>query len=774
MTTSEAALSLATVGVSPAAPAELVDTAGSRLPLTAVELDADVCGLDVRLLVRQVFTNVAANPIEATYVFPLPPRAAVRSFTATFAGRVVRARVDERSTARREYRRAIEVGKSAALAEEDRPSTFTMTIGNIPPGAEVQCELECDAAVAIDSHPDGHGLEAQLRLPTVVAPRYTEGQPLEGRPAGSGVGHDSDAVPDASRVTPPLLAPGADERPRFTCRVNIDSAGLDATELACTVASTVERGALGDGPVTIAVEPDARLDRDVVFTWRLAPAAIATTALLASDTASIGQAGDTTWELTLLPPSPGAQAQRPRDVVVLLDRSGSMSGWKQRAACRAAARIVDALGADDRFAVLAFDDQISTFAPDWTPASDRHRFEAAAWCAGVEGRGGTELSAALAHAAGLLRRPDREAAESRDRLLVVLTDAQVSAEDQALDIVFRELAGVRVLAVGVDAAANLGLLDRLARSSGGSTEIVDDEHRLDAVLGRLIRRVGTPVVTDLSVVVPGADPCCRAPRVLPDLFAGSPVMVAGRLSAARATPVLITVTGRLADGSPWRQEVTALPTGGPAGGAVTGRWARARILDLEDGWSVGDGTSVEDIVALSTRCSVLSRFTAFIAVDEAGEPVHEAQVAVNQPVELPAGWDPSFLAQPVLFEAMLASQPMRRTRSQKQASADLGPLRQRRYRSAVERLLAPPSAPPTDEIEELERLCTAIDRLTAPIDPDALAELVATATTLRRRHGALVQQVLEALERLVVEPTADRLAEAKRAARDLRLRVMLE
>ena len=530
MTTSEAALPLATVGVSPAAPAELVDTAGSRLPLTAVELDADVCGLDVRLLVRQVFTNVAANPIEATYVFPLPPRAAVRSFTATFAGRVVRARVDERSTARREYRRAIEVGKSAALAEEDRPSTFTMTIGNIPPGAGVQCELECDAAVAIDSHPDGHGLEAQLRLPTVVAPRYTEGQPLEGRPAGSGVGHDSDAVPDASRVTPPLLAPGADERPRFTCRVNIDSAGLDATELACTVASTVERGALGDGPVTVAVAPDARLDRDVVFTWRLAPAAIATTALLASDTASIGQAGDTTWQLTLCRPPRACRSS-------VRGRRGPAGpfGFDERleATCRVSCRGSSRrrVGADDRFALLAFNDQISTFAPDWTLASDRHRFEAAAWCAGVEGRGGTELSAALAHAAGLLRRPDREAAESRDRLLVVLTDAQVSAEDQALDIVFQELAGVRVLAVGVDAAANLGLLDRLARSSAGSTEIVDDEHRLDAVLGRLIRRVGTPVVTDLSVVVPGADPCCRAPRVLPDLFAGSPVTVAGRLSA---------------------------------------------------------------------------------------------------------------------------------------------------------------------------------------------------------------------------------------------------
>ena len=238
--------------------------------------------------------------------------------------------------------------------------------------------------------------------------------------------------------------------------------------------------------------------------------------------------------------------------------------------------------------------------------------------------------------------------------------------------------------------------------------------------------------------------------------------------------MVITVTGRLADGSPWRQEVTAAVTAGPAGGAVTGRWARGRILDLEDGWGVGDGTSVEDIVALSTRCSVLSRFTAFIAVDEAGEPVQAPQVAVNQPVELPAGWDPSFLAQPVLFERMLASQPMVRIRSEKQASVHLGALRERGYISGLERLLATPSAPPTDETGEIERLCTAIDRLTAPIDPDALAELVTTATTLRRRHGALVQEVLDALERLVVEPTADRLAEAKRAAHDLRLRVMLE
>ena len=230
----------------PPAGVELCDRAGGRLPLTAVAIDAHVAGLDVRLEVRHVFTNHHAGPIEATYVFPLPPRMAVRSFVATFAGRVVRARIDERGAARRAYQHALAAGHAAALAEEERPSTFTMTVGNIPPGAEVRCDLECDGAVAVDGHPDGVGLAALLRLPTVVAPRYTEGEPIDGAPVGRGTAADTDLVPDASRVTPPRLAPGpGGPRPAFRCRLALEATGLPVADLACNAAG------VGPGPVGI-------------------------------------------------------------------------------------------------------------------------------------------------------------------------------------------------------------------------------------------------------------------------------------------------------------------------------------------------------------------------------------------------------------------------------------------------------------------------------------------------------------------------------------------
>ena len=434
---------------------ELVDGTGRCLPLTVVDIDAQICGLDARLTVRHTFTNALARPITATYVFPLPPRAAVRAFVATFAGRVVRARIDERDAARRAFAAAVEEGKAAAIAEEDRPSTFTMTVGNIPPGADVRCELECDLAVAVDAHPDGRGLEALLRLPTVVGPRYTEGDPLDGQPAGFGVDPDTDAVPDASRVTPPRLAPGG-ARPHFRCRFTLDDAGMGASDVACT--ATASAATSSTGSLVIDVAPETRLDRDVTLAWRLAPRAVATTAVVAPDADGSGSA---TWELVVLPPVSTGPAEPARDVVVLLDRSGSMHGWKIGAARRLAGRIVDSLGGGDRFALAAFDDQIAEFRPGWTNATDEARFAASAWCAGIDSLGGTELPNALAHAAVLFG--TRQKAERRDAVLVVVTDGEITAEDRVSAIVTRRLADVRVFAIGVDTSANLGLLDRMAQ-----------------------------------------------------------------------------------------------------------------------------------------------------------------------------------------------------------------------------------------------------------------------------------------------------------------------
>jgi Ca-activated chloride channel family protein len=373
-----------------------------------------------------------------------------------------------------------------------------------------------------------------------------------------------------------------------------------------------------------------------------------------------------TFQLTVLPPT-GTAPPRPRDVVLVLDRSGSMRGWKMAAARRAAARIVDTLTTADRFAVLTFDTVVER--PDTLPAglvtgTDQHRFRAVEHLATVSARGGTLLLPALQQALALLAGPDRE----RDRVLVLVTDGQVGNEDQLLRELGPGLAGVRVHAVGIDRAVNAGLLGRLAAAGGGRCELVESEQRLDEAADRIHRRIGAPLVTGLS---------CRpdrlrlregtlAPARIPDLFPGAPLVLAGRYRGSPRGAMVVRGTG--ADGAAWQARVEATAAEGPGLAAV---WARAHLRDLEDRYlAVPGGTAAEQLerqqVAVSRQFSVLCRFTAYVAVDTRtvadGAPAHR----VVQPVEpvagsgLPAG-PPVGPASPaparLLFPDLGASQP---------------------------------------------------------------------------------------------------------------------
>jgi len=607
-------------------------TERGNLPLAAVDVRADITGLAGAVRLTQDFVNGYDVGLEATYVFPLPDRAAVTGMRMTAAGRVIEARLAERAQARAEYDRAVAAGQRASIAEEDRPDVFTMRVGNIQPGERVSVVL---TLVCPLSYEDG---TATFRFPLVVAPRYIPGTPLPGQPAGDGYAEDTDAVPDASRITPPILLPGFPNPVRLSIDVGIDAGGLPLSGAAATlpVVSTV------DG--RYQVQPGERLDRDFVLRLRYAAAEPANALELVPD--RTGAEG--TYRLTVLPPTGGGPA-RPRDVVLMLDRSGSMSGWKMVAARRATARIVDTLTAADRFAVLTFDDRVER--PDGLPgdlvtATDRHRFRAVEHLAQVTARGGTELLPPLQEALRVLARGE---AGGREAVLVLVTDGQVGNEDHILHALAGELSRVRVHTVGIDQAVNAGFLGRLAAVGGGRCELVESEDRLDDAMDAIHRRIGAPLVTGLRLECDGLTLVddTQAPARVPDLFPGVPLVVAGRYEKATAGALILRGTTR--DGRDWATTVPArvadadpaVDTDGPRTvAAVTALWARAHLRDLEDRYVVGIAAPADlerRIVETSLRFGVLCRFTAYVAVDprvtEGGE-VHR----VVQPVELPAGW----------------------------------------------------------------------------------------------------------------------------------------
>jgi Ca-activated chloride channel family protein len=592
-------------------------TERGNLPLAAVDVRADIVGLAARVRFTQDFVNGYDTALEATYVFPLPDRAAVTGMVMTADGRTVEARLQERGEARAEYDRAVAAGQRASIAEEERPDVFTMRVGNILPGERVSVAL---TLVTPLSYEDG---EATFRFPLVVAPRYIPGSPVPGPAVGAGYGEDTDAVPDASRITPPILLPGFPNPVRLAIDIGVDAGGLplSGARASLPVVSTE------DG--RYQVRPGERLDRDFILRLRYTAAEPVDALVLVPD--ADGDEG--TYQLTVLPPT-GAAPPRPRDVVLVLDRSGSMAGWKMVAARRAAARIVDTLTATDRFTVLTFDDRIERpddLAGGLVAGTDRNRYRAVEHLARVDARGGTEILAPLREALSLLGAPER------DSVLVLVTDGQVGNEDQIVHALAVDLRRVRVHTVGIDQAVNAGFLGRLAAAGGGRCELVESEDRLDDAMDAIHRRIGAPLVHGLRIEADGLGLLddTRAPARVPDLFPGVPLVVAGRYQGEGG----LVVRGTTRDGQDWT--VRAAGQQSTVDSGVTALWARAHLRDLEDRYVAGTGALPDlekRIVDTSLRFGVLCRFTAYVAVDSRvvaeGGPEHH----VVQPVELPAGW----------------------------------------------------------------------------------------------------------------------------------------
>jgi Ca-activated chloride channel family protein len=608
-----------------------------NLPLDRLDVRTRISGLVARTVVVTEFLNTHDGALEATYVFPLPDRAAVTGMTLTADNRTVEAELQERGAARQAYDTAIAAGQRASIAEEERPDVFTMRVGNILPGERVVIELSLVGPLPFE---DG---AATFRFPLVVAPRYIPGTPIAGPQAGDGRHLDTDAVPDASRITPPVLLPGFPNPLRLSIDVDIDPAGLVLGDVRSSLHT------VSDLNGTIRIKPGERADRD--FVLRLAYSGGGESAVAVPDETGDGDEG--VYQLIVLPPDDSA-ATKPKDVVLLLDRSGSMGGWKMVAARRAAARVVDTLTAADRFAVLTFDHEIDRPAdldPGLSEGSDRNRFRAVEHLSRADARGGTELLAPLVQGLELLR-----ASEGRDRVLVLVTDGQVGNEDQIIQEIAPAIGPTRIHTIGIDRAVNAGFLGRLAALGAGRAELVESEDRLDAAMEHIHRRIGSPVVTDVRVTGAGLRLIDeeRSPARLPGIYPGVPLVVAGRFTGKPGGS--LTITGRTRDD---REFSTTVPVQQRAEPAITAQWARARLRDLEDAYSAGDHSLEQRIVTTSLRYGVLCRFTAFVAVDsrvvnEGGETRR-----VTQPVELPSGWAGPFVDEsPVFLAASSIAAPM--------------------------------------------------------------------------------------------------------------------
>lgn len=232
------------------------------LPLAAMEVEARIAGVFASIEIAQTFVNTSGHAIEATYIFPLPDRAAVHRFRMEVAGRVIDGVIDERGAARATYEEAIAAGHRAAITEEERPGVFTLRVGNLAAGETAIVRLSLVGPLPVD---DG---EITLQFPLVVAPRFIPGFALGGDQAGLGIAGDTDRVPDASRISPPVLLAGFASPIRLAIRVALGD--HDVREVVSSLHATVTTHR--DAKI-IDIQPGEKLDRDFILRWRVAPGA---------------------------------------------------------------------------------------------------------------------------------------------------------------------------------------------------------------------------------------------------------------------------------------------------------------------------------------------------------------------------------------------------------------------------------------------------------------------------------------------------------------------
>ncbi|MBW4934776.1 marine proteobacterial sortase target protein [Marinobacter sp. F4206] len=613
-----------------------VDAAG-RWQEPAIVLDSDfdiqVSGLIADSRLSRRFQNTSDDWREGVFVFPLPEKASVYGLTMKVGERTIVGKVQPKAEARKTYENAKAAGRHAANVEQQRPNLFTARVANIPPGETIEVELRYQQPVAYRAG------EFELRLPTTLTPRYMPGQSLaesSGQWQG-GWAMPSTQVPDADAISPfTVRASDVDAGShRASVRMTID-AGLP---LARVVSPTHRLETRLDGQ-TVEVQPEhgrLLMNRDFVVRWRPLTGKEPTAAVFHQ------RWQDEDYLLTMIVPGSDKANRLPRELVFVIDTSGSMAGESIRQARSALQRGLDTLKPEDRFNIIQFNNQTHTLFMQPEPANGNNLARARRYVAGLNAGGGTEMAPALELA---LDTPGGEGEDAAERVhqVVFITDGAVGNEAALFAQIRQQLGHQRLFTVGIGSAPNLHFMREAARWGRGLYTAIQDPADVGGPLETLFTAMEAPVLTDVQVQWPSqAEKIESFPARPGDLFQGEPLIQVVRGSGPAG---VLKVSGKLPGGRTWERSLDLQQAA--TGTGLSRHWAREKIDSLLDAARL-EGTEPDKarVTHLAVEHGLMSPYTSFVAVDDTpGRPVDARQGTEHLPTLLPAGSQAGMLRYP--------------------------------------------------------------------------------------------------------------------------------
>ncbi len=606
-------------------------------PLKHTDVKADIAGFIARVNVTQTFHNPTNEKIEAVYVFPLPHEAAVDDMTMVVGNRRIVGLIKRRAEARQIYERAMMAGQTAALLEQERPNIFTQSVANIEPNQEVQIRISYVDVLRYDLG------TYEFSFPMVVGPRFIPGSPSASPPpAPAGLEGkvsppvpNTDRVPDASRISPPVLRPQFRNGHDISLSINL-RAGVPIQNLqAPSHKVQITQGQTDDTRDAASVQLDSEDSiPNKSFVLRYSVVGKKPEMAVLAHNPLTGKADPGYFMLMIQPKEDQRLTQSPpREIVFLVDVSGSMSGQPTAKVIEAMQGMLKLCRQIDTVQVVTFASQANRLFEKPVPVNEQNIRRALMFTEGLRGGGGTHMLQ------GVKMAIDEPLDKERLRIVVMLTDGYIGNEKEIIEHIGRNCGDrIRFWCIGIGQEPNMFLIDGVARQGGGMGKKLGLNEQAAPMAQEIMTRIQRAQLANVRIDWGKAEVSETYPAKIPELWAGRPVIVFGRYISPPQGRTAVTISGDVeGQAVSWPMAVD-LPGQQERNNVLAKVWARQKIEDLMHQTYYAGSEAVEEMVtSISLKHRLMSQYTSFVAVDEkeASNLTEPARPPRRMPIPVP-------------------------------------------------------------------------------------------------------------------------------------------
>ena len=623
------AVSYANLNETPVTPGELVIvTEGGKqagaCPLKHTDVDAEISGFIARVTVTQQFHNPTGEKIEAVYTFPLPQDSAVDRMEMKVGERTIVGEIHPREEAREIYEAAKASGHVAGLLDQQRPNIFTQAVANITPGAEVTITISYTQLLKYEAG------DYEFVFPMVVGPRFIHGESVGHE--GTGTEDDTTSVPDASKISPPMMPKGTRAGHDISLAVRIE-AGVPIYSTQSILHDADYEFPSATSAVVTLKDKNTIQNKDFVLKYSVAGEMVQSGAITHAPGGGMGY-----FALVVQPPkSAKPKFITPKEMIFVIDTSGSQSGEPIKKSKETMVHCIKNTNPGDTFNMIAFANDARKLFDRPRTFNRENEKQALEFLDKCEASGGTNVLGAIR---GALTQP---ADPNRLRIVVFFTDGYIGNDFEILDCIQKDLGSARIFGFGIGNSVNRFLIEKMSELGRGVPEFVLLSSDGQQVAQKFYDRIRNPLITDVSIDWNGLPIATDEvyPKRIPDLFTAKPLVLKGYYTAPASGEIIIR--GNVA-GEPWAKRVQVdLPENQPFDDSLASIWARAKVDDLMNkdwmGAQTGepDASIREQIVDLALEYDLMTQYTSFVAVETMTITDGDTCRTIAVPVEMPEG-----------------------------------------------------------------------------------------------------------------------------------------